>query len=192
MRKNLLKYKSDSKSARMKQKGATLIELMVSVFIFAIGVLGFASLQSRSIQATFDNGQRDQVVWLTQSLVDRIRVNSSVAAVSNYATLLTDFDAADCATPATLCNAATCTAVEMSTFDVWDLYCSNQFLGTSAIKDLSANLSCTDGTCDTVAENLLLTSTWCARSVESEQALSAGTVCDNTVAQMTYNMGFRP
>lgn len=187
-----MKYKNYPNPARLKEKGATLIELMVSVFIFAIGVLGFASLQSRSIQATFDNGQRDQVVWLTQSLVDRIRVNSSVAAISNYATLLTNFDATDCTTPATLCDAATCTAVEMSTFDVWDLYCSNQFLGTSAIKDLSANLSCTDGTCNTVAENLLLTTTWCARSVESEHAVSSGTACDNTVAQMTYNMGFRP
>ena len=177
------------------QKGASLIEVLVSVFIFTIGVLGFASLQSRSVQATFDNGQRDQVVWITQSMVDRLRLNAGAA--TTYTSLLTDFDIADCATPTTLCDAAACTAAQMASFDVWDLYCRNTFQGTSAVKGLSANLSCTDadsdGNCDTAAD-LTLTNSWCARSIESTQGLStaAEDVCDNTLAQMSYRVGFRP
>lgn len=178
-----------------KHKGASLIEVMVSVFVFSIGVLGFASLQSRSVQATFDNGQRDQVVWLTQSIIDRIRVND--AATTSYVTSLTDFDISDCSTPATLCDAATCTTAQMATFDVWDLYCRNTFQGTSAVKGLSATLTCTDadvdGNCDTAAD-LTLTNSWCARSIESTEGLvtAEDDDCDNTVAQMSYRVSFRP
>lgn len=170
--------------------------MMIAVFIFAIGVLGFASLQSRSLQATFDNGQRDQVVWLSQGLVDRIRMNNSAAALAQYELLLDDFGSpadatCDAAVPNPLCDAAVCTDVEMATFDAWDLYCSNEFMGAYAIKGLSVTLTCTDGACNTPTENLNLTTTWCARGVEKEIESIADS-CDNTIAQMSYSMGFRP
>lgn len=179
-----------------QQRGASLIEVIVSVFIFAVGVLGFASLQSRSIQATFDNTQRDQVVWLSQSLVDRVRVNKPGA--TTYADELTDFDLADCANPGNMCDAGTCTATQMATYDVWDLYCRNSFQGASAIKGLSVNLVCTDTDGDPTvcapSADLTLTTNWCARGVETTQGLetAADDACDNTIAQMEYRVGFRP
>ena len=174
-------------------RGASLIEVMVSVFIFAVGVLGFASLQSRAVQATFDNGQRDQVIWLTQSLVDRVRSNSSHAAITSYTTKLSDFDAAGCARPARICDAGLpdCSATEMALFDVWDLYCRNTFQGANAIKALSVNLACSDGNCNTDVENIYLTTTWCARGVERTIG-SASATCENTVAEMKYSIGFTP
>lgn len=182
--------------APRRYRGASLIEIIVSVFIFAVGVLGFASLQSRSIQATFDNTQRDQVVWLTQSLIDRVRVNKP--AVTTYAAELTDFDFADCSTPATLCDTGACTATQMATYDVWDMYCRNSFQGASAIRGLSVNLECidTDGD-DTVcapSADLLLTTNWCARGIESTEGLAsaADDACENTIAEMEYRVGFRP
>ena len=183
-------------SALSHQRGASLIEVLVSVFIFAIGVLGFASLQSRSIQSTFDNGQRDQVVWMSQSLVDRVRVNTP--GTTTYASLLSNFDSGDCATPATMCDTATCTSVEMATFDIWDIYCSNIFQSASSINDLNVVLTCTDtdgddSVCATGA-NMDLTTTWCARGLESTSDLDSAEddVCDNTISQMTYSIGFRP
>jgi len=176
-----------------KQEGASLLEVMVSVFIFSIGVLGFASLQSRSVQATFDNGQRDQVVWLTQTLIDRVRVNSTADAITQYTTTLTDFGdfGTDCTAPAVLCDAATCDDEQMAVFDVWDIYCRNIFQGSRAVKDLAIDLSCRDGACDSAAEDLNLRTRWCARGVE--KVLDSGAaICDNTVAQMSYQVGFRP
>ena len=41
----------------LRSQGATLIEVIISVFIFSVGVLAFAGLQSRSIQSTFYNTQ---------------------------------------------------------------------------------------------------------------------------------------
>lgn len=180
----------------LRYRGATLIEVIISVFIFAVGVLGFASLQSKSIQATFDNTQRDQVVWLSQSLIDRIRVNKPGA--TTYAAALTDFDFADCATPATLCDAATCSETEMATYDVWDMYCRNSFQGASAIRGLSVNLECSDSDGDDTvcapSADMLLTTNWCARGVETTEGLATteDDVCENTIAEMEYRVGFRP
>ncbi len=174
-----------------RSQGATLIEVIISVFIFTVGVLAFAGLQSRSIQSTFDNTQRDQVVWLTQSLIDRVRVNKNGGAT--YETALSDFDLADCSTPATLCDAANCTSAQMATFDVWDLYCRNSFQGASAISALSVNFSCDPVGCAPGAD-MLITTNWCARSLESTEGLAtaADDVCENTIAEMEYRVGFRP
>lgn len=195
------------------QRGVSLIEVMISLFVFGIGVLGFAALQSRAVQATFDNGQRDQVVWLTQSVIDRIRGNDGAAR--KYAELLTNYNSGTCPASASAqpkrCTGSTtldtnsqcancCSADEMAEFDVWDLYCRSDFQGANAIKGLSVNLTCTDArsnaACTTTSTqaNLELEHKWCARSVESNADLSraAADPCDNTVAQMTYNVAFRP
>ena len=200
------------------QRGVSLIEVMISLFVFGIGVLGFAALQSRAVQATFDNSQRDQVVWLTQSLIDRIRGNPGAAG--KYAALLSNYRSGSCPSAPVSCtgrintirdsnNQEQCTnccdADEMAQFDVWDLYCSSDFQGVKAVKGLSVELTCanaeTGAACATSGAppagsyaNLELEHKWCARTVESDPNLSpaAGNPCDNSVAQMTYNVAFRP
>ena len=199
------------------QRGVSLIEVMISLFVFGIGVLGFAALQSRAVQATFDNSQRDQVVWLTQSLIDRIRGNPGAAG--KYAALLSNYQSGSCpSAPPRLCDGSTtldsnnqctncCSADEMAQFDVWDLYCSSSrnFQGFKAVKGLSVELNCTNtetrAACATSGAppagsyvNLELEHKWCARTVESDPNLSpaAGSPCDNSVKQMTYNVAFRP
>lgn len=199
------------------QRGVSLIEVMISLFVFGIGVLGFAALQSRAVQATFDNSQRDQVVWLTQSLIDRIRGNPGAAG--KYAALLSNYNNSTCPSASAQprqCTGSTtldsnnqctdcCSADEMAQFDVWDLYCSSDFQGVNAVKGLSVELTCanaaTGASCATSGAppagsyvNLELEHKWCARTVESDPNLSpaAGNPCDNSVAQMTYNVAFRP
>lgn len=200
------------------QRGVSLIEVMISLFVFGIGVLGFAALQSRAVQATFDNSQRDQVVWLTQSLIDRIRGNPGAAG--KYAALLSNYRSGSCPSDSAQpkeCTGSTtldisnnqctncCSADEMAQFDVWDLYCSSNFQGVKAVKGLSVELGCknaeTGAACATSGAppagsyvNLELEHKWCARTVESDPNLSpaAGNACDNSVAQMTYNVAFRP
>lgn len=197
------------------QRGVSLIEVMISLFVFGIGVLGFAALQSRAVQATFDNSQRDQVVWLTQSLIDRIRGNPGAAG--KYASELTAYNSSSCpsAQPRTCTGRTTldsnqqcdncCSAEQMAEFDVWDLYCSSDFQGVKAVKGLSVELTCanaaTGASCATSGAppagsyvNLELEHKWCARTVESDPNLSpaAGSPCDNSVAKMTYNVAFRP
>ena len=185
---------------------------MISLFVFSISVLGFAALQSRAVQATFDNSQRDQIVWITQSLIDRIRGND--AATQQYVSELTNFNNTNCpkTTPTQpICDTPTtknskgdcnncCKPTEMAQFDVWDLYCRSDFQGAKAVKGLSVNLSCpnattttgtTTTTCTTEA-NLQLTHSWCARTLESDGGNDNTNLCDNSAPQSTYTVAFRP
>lgn len=56
-----------------RQAGASLIELLVSILVFAVGVAGVASLQILSLRDSFDNSQRSHVVTKAQELIDRVR-----------------------------------------------------------------------------------------------------------------------
>ncbi|WP_201314438.1 type IV pilus modification protein PilV [Dyella sp. EPa41] len=58
------------------QRGVSLIEVLVAVFVFAIGLIGLAGLTvmaSRSNQAAY---LRTQVTFLANNLADRMRANS--------------------------------------------------------------------------------------------------------------------
>lgn len=62
-------------STRAQQRGISLIEVLVAVVIFSIGLVGLAGLllmASRSNQAAF---VRTQVVFLVNGMADRMRAN---------------------------------------------------------------------------------------------------------------------
>ena len=113
-----------------KQKGATLIEVLIALLIFTVGLLGLAAMQLSSLQSTADSGQRSQSVWLMQDLIERMRANPDGTA-AQYAT------APNCAAlPARMCadhynpsaaakvNASECNAAQMAAFDTWEAQCS--------------------------------------------------------------------
>lgn len=67
-----------------RQTGFTLIEVMVAVFILAIGLLGLAGLQARLVNGQFEAYQRAQAMMLVDEMVSRIRVNPQDARAGNY------------------------------------------------------------------------------------------------------------
>ena len=58
-----------------KQSGITLIEVLVTLLITTVGLLGVAALQLSALKTTSDSAQRSQVVWLMQDLIERMRAN---------------------------------------------------------------------------------------------------------------------
>ena len=118
---------STNKSA-IKATGFSLIEVLVTLLILSVGLLGLAVLQTNSIKEGVDSGQRSQAAWLVQELVERMRANED-GHVTGYTAAAGDANL--CANgPAKFCsdyfngtvktNAATnCTADEMAEFDVW-------------------------------------------------------------------------
>jgi type IV pilus assembly protein PilV len=62
------------------QQGMTLIELMVTVFILAVGLLGMAGLQVRLQQSEMEAYQRSQALMLLQDMASRVTVNRNQAA----------------------------------------------------------------------------------------------------------------
>jgi type IV pilus assembly protein PilV len=78
------------RSARGKDSGFTLIEVLVSLLILAIGLLGVAALQFRGLQYNHDAYMRSQINVLAYDIADRIRLNADNAAsyIDNYTTQL--------------------------------------------------------------------------------------------------------
>lgn len=59
--------------------GFSLIEVMVSLVILLIGLLGFAALQARASTAELESYQRVQALILMQDIADRLNANRAVA-----------------------------------------------------------------------------------------------------------------
>lgn len=69
--------------SRQAQAGFTLVEVMVTVFVVAIGLLSAAALQVVSKKAAFDALQRSTATVIAQDMLERIRANK--AQVTLYA-----------------------------------------------------------------------------------------------------------
>ena len=59
--------------------GFTLIEILVALLVLSIGMLGMATLQSQGQQYTFTAYARTQSNMLAYEIMDKIRLNQSVA-----------------------------------------------------------------------------------------------------------------
>lgn len=123
-----------------KQLGASLIEVMIALLIFTVGLLGLAAMQLNALQSTSDSGQRSQAAWLMNGLAERMRANPG-GTLDNYrvAPVCDELPAAICAdyyNPATNAkvNAANCSSAQMAAFDLWEAQCSY-----AAIDDLNPN-----------------------------------------------------
>ncbi|MEO6967314.1 MAG: type IV pilus modification protein PilV [Rhodanobacteraceae bacterium] len=59
----------------MRTRGFTLIEVLIAVLIFSVGLLGMAGIMILSVQSNHAGFQRTQVSVLAQNMADRMRAN---------------------------------------------------------------------------------------------------------------------
>lgn len=139
-----------------KQTGATMLEILISLIILPIGLLGLASLQFSSIKNSLDSTSQSQASWLAYDLAERMHANTQEA--QQY--YLTNSDFGKCEQlPARFCggltykdkqeDASVCSAEEQAEFDVWDVFCNRTEEDTYAsaadmIKLQSFSISCND------------------------------------------------
>lgn len=64
------------------QQGVGLMEVLVAIFLLAIGVLGFSALQIRAIDASQEAADRSMAMNIARDLAERIRINKT--ALVNY------------------------------------------------------------------------------------------------------------
>jgi type IV pilus assembly protein PilV len=64
------------------QRGATLIEVMITVLILATGLLTMAALQNRSLQNNHSSYMRSQANVFAYDIIDRTRIMSTVSKVN--------------------------------------------------------------------------------------------------------------
>lgn len=94
--------------------GFTLLEVMIAMVIFAVGMLGLAGIQALSLENSHSSYTRSQAVLLAYEMVDRMKANSSASA-SYISPAATTSGAA----PGTLCDAVQCSTAQMASFDLW-------------------------------------------------------------------------
>lgn len=92
--------------------GFTLIEVMLALVIFSIGLLGLATLQATSLQQNHGAYMQTQATYLAYDILDRMRANKNQA--TNYAVGTGTFGE-----PSPLCNTTsdTCSQLEIRNAD---------------------------------------------------------------------------
>lgn len=66
------------------QQGTTLIEVLVTLVLLAIGLLGLAGLQASSVQSNHSAYYRSQATILAYDITDRMRTNRAAALDGSY------------------------------------------------------------------------------------------------------------
>lgn len=106
------------KSNTKKQTGFTLIEILVSLLILSIGLLGLAALQLTGMKNNQSSHYRSLATNLSNDIADRIRANRgetySIALAAAPAGTITDCES----------STADCTTAQMATFDIANWKCA--------------------------------------------------------------------
>jgi type IV pilus assembly protein PilV len=74
-----------SAAPRKAQRGFTLIEVLVSVLLFSVGILGVVGMQGRAIRLSTDAQQRAEAAFLADQLLARMLISDpSTASAFNH------------------------------------------------------------------------------------------------------------
>ncbi|NHC02901.1 type IV pilus modification protein PilV [Acinetobacter sp. 187] len=102
------------------QRGVGMIEVLVSLLILAIAVLGFVALQVRAIQASQDALIKTQAMHFMQSISESLRANKD--AKLQYATSINTYSFAQTQPVASVnCTTSKCTADQFATYEAYDI-----------------------------------------------------------------------
>ena len=110
------------------QKGIGLIEVLVTIVITAVGLLGLSAMQMQSVRSAEDSGNRSHAIWMANDLINRMRANEVQDYATNGVLTCADFPQA-----LTVCGEynngndevapANCSNADQATFDRWEVLC---------------------------------------------------------------------
>lgn len=102
----------------VSQKGFSLLELLVALVVFSIGMLAVAGLQTVSKQANFEGAQRTTASQIAYGLLEDIRTNADAVDIYRAAGVLGGGSRGG--EPAPNCSVgAECNAAEKAVHDLW-------------------------------------------------------------------------
>jgi type IV pilus assembly protein PilV len=117
-----------------KQRGFTLIEILVAMLILTVGILGVAAMQLVSFQTNQSAYSRSQATYLAQDMFDRIRANPDGY---NNTTIYDDIDGCDAGSipvnPACISSAAGCSPQATAEQDIREW--TSNFINNFALAD---------------------------------------------------------
>jgi type IV pilus assembly protein PilV len=75
----MTRVSNETVHARARRGGFSLIEVLVSVMVLSLGLLGVASLLGKSLSGSHNSSLRTQAVVLANDIADRMRANRTAA-----------------------------------------------------------------------------------------------------------------
>lgn len=104
-----------------RHKGMTLIEVLVSLVVFALGMLGIANMLMLSSKANNSSYTKQQAVQSVYDIFDKIRANYQAAIDGNYNVSNINSGGAPTipAPPSVLCTSSPCTPSQLAAYDTW-------------------------------------------------------------------------
>lgn len=125
------------RSTRGRQRGVTLIEVLVTVAVTSVGLLGMAGLTIVSQRVNHEAYLRTQANFLAQSLIDSMHINVPAVVGGDY----NGSYAGDMASE-TACATQGCTPQQRARYDMgrFDRFLANELPGGKA------SVSCANGT----------------------------------------------
>lgn len=111
----------------INQKGISLMEVLVTVLVLGIGLLGVAALQLTSLNANQEGYYRSQATEIAENLASKMRVakNELYNGSSLLSDIVADYDststAFSCTAAATSCVDSVCTQAQRVAYDRWQV-----------------------------------------------------------------------
>lgn len=170
------------------QRGVGMVEVLVAMLLLAIGVLGYAALQVRAVEATGEALNRSQAMVILRGLAEQIRVNSTAqssyqAAVLGYANAST---APSLGSNTDCYSASSCTSAQLATFDAYQT-------ASSAFK-LGMKVSMVDcpGVSGATVKRQCLFAAWGKTTLPTTNALPASTTAPTSTDCMLETGVYQP
>ena len=129
-----------------RQRGVSMIEVLVAMFVLAVGMLGTAGLQLSSKRSNMEAKDRTMATMMAQSFVERMRMNPRELATYTNAgagrvVAGRSFSAVDCS--------VTCTDTDVANLDLYlleqALIGASETIGTTLVGGLSEARACIEG-----------------------------------------------
>lgn len=75
---------NDRSSGTARQRGSSLLEVMIAVLVLAIGLLGIAALQAVTLRNSGSSAERSNAVIQSYAMLDMMRANRGAARAGQY------------------------------------------------------------------------------------------------------------
>lgn len=101
-----------------RQRGFTLLEVLIAVMLLAVGLLGLAGLQAVSLRNNHSSYLRSQATMLTYDIIDSMRSNRAAVQAGSYNIGLEDSGPTWPTSPD--CMTAPCSGPQLATAEIAD------------------------------------------------------------------------
>ena len=107
------KSRTRPSAALPRRHGFTLLEVMISLVVLAIGVMGIIGLQTSTYKQLQTSQNYSKAALLAGDMADRILANEEQALAGNYT------HDSPTTEPVTNCGSEACTPAQLADYDVW-------------------------------------------------------------------------